>query len=86
MGSWLQKLLMRYVGPSFFGRIATSIVASIVAILGHYGIIIPADVLAKFSDSTQQIIVIVLGVLVGGVIDLKLSKSEKPETPELVNK
>jgi len=82
--NFIQKLLMRWVGPSFLGRVATTIVSAILAMLAKYGFDIPADTLVKFSESTEVILSIIFASLVSGGIDAALSKKDRPETPELI--
>ena len=84
--NFIQKLLLKWFGPSFIGRIATTIVSAILAMLAKYGFSIPPETLVKFSESTEVILSIIFASLVSGGIDAVLSKKGKPETPVLIEK
>lgn len=83
---FIQKLLLKWFGPSFIGRISTTIVSAILALLAKYGFIIPPETVAQFSESTQTILAIIFASVISGGIDLALSQKDKPETPELIKK
>lgn len=82
----MQKLLLKLFGPSFIGRLASTVVSSIVTLLASYGFIIPPEVLADFSSSTKAILTIILASFLSGGIDLVLSHKDKPEPPEFIKK
>lgn len=83
---FIQKLLLKWFGPSFIGRISSTIVAAILALLAKYGFIIPPETVAQFSESTQAILAIIFASVISGGIDFALSQKDKPETPELIKK
>jgi hypothetical protein len=84
--NFIQKLLVKWFGPSFTGRIATTIVSAILAMLAKYGFSIPPETVVQFSESTEVILSIIFASLISGAIDAGLSKKDKPDLPELIKK
>jgi hypothetical protein len=76
MGSFFSRLAMKYLGPSFFSRAAGTVVAALVAYLAKMGLELPEDTIAQFSESAQVILALVMGSVVGMVVDLKNSKKD----------
>ena len=76
MGAFFSRLAMKYLGPSFFGRASSTIVTALVAYLAKMGLELPDETLAQFSESAQVILSLVLGSLVGMIIDVKNSKKD----------
>lgn len=67
---------MRYLGPTFFSRTASTIVTGLVTYLAQWGIDIPEETLAPFVSVNKEVLAIVLGSIVGMVIDLKNSRKD----------
>lgn len=74
--NFIQKLAMKYLGPSFFSRAAGSIVTALVAYLAKAGLEIPEETIVQFSESTQVVLALVMGSIVGMIVDLKNSKKD----------
>jgi hypothetical protein len=74
--NFLQRLAMKYLGPTFFSRAAGTIVAALVAYLAKLGLEVPEGTIEQFSESAQVILSLVMGSIVGMVVDLKNSKKD----------
>ena len=81
---FIQKIFLKWFGPSFIGRIATTIISALLAVLTKYGFVIPPETLAQFSESSQVILSIIFASVVSGAIDQTLSKRDLPDKPVLI--
>ena len=75
--NFIQKLALRYLGPTFFSRASGTLVAAFVAYLAKIGVIIPEDTISQFTESSQVILSLVIGSLVGITVDMNYSKKDK---------
>lgn len=77
--NWISNLLMKYLGPKFLGRAASTVVVALSALIGKYLPGLDPALLARWSQDTIEIVSLVFGLLLGLLLDKGLSKPDQPE-------